>query len=126
LVILLSRGARRRPLDERLDVHPRRRRAGLDGVRLEDGAARVPEPVVLLLDLDDVGVAGDGPEGLDALHRDAVDGVLAPELRGGAVPLREVRVCLRVDEDAARVVSGGAQNVSAMRARWYAPSPQRS
>jgi hypothetical protein len=74
-------------VDERLDVDARRRRACLDGVRLEDGAARVPEAVVLLLDREDVGVARDGPERLDALDGHAVDRVLLAEACRRPVPL---------------------------------------
>jgi hypothetical protein len=69
---------------------------------------------VLALDGEDVGVPRHRPERLEAVLGDAVDGILASQRRGGPVPGGEIRIGLRIDEDAAEI----AQSVSASRARW--------
>jgi hypothetical protein len=78
-------------VDQRLD---HRRRAARR--REQHGVGRVRKALGLALDLDQVGVARDGPEGIEAFGLDARDRILAAQALGDGVPSFRIGVGLRV------------------------------
>src|SRR5437588_12190395 len=69
---------------------PAARICSINPPEVSSGVRGVPEPVVLLLDHDDVGVLRDRPEGRERVTLDPVDRVLATEPRRLAMPAVEV------------------------------------